>query len=145
MLADGAAAVRPETAAEEEIKRKEKLVRERMQAEYAKMQKEQQRLQEVQRELEKMGEPGRKDVEIIRDKLETVDRELAFAIKDHERKKKAYESAADFMEKKRQEKTMLCDHLRMIIHENEQRKTKKLEDLMARLGVDSPAEVFQGF
>jgi hypothetical protein len=33
----------------------------------------------------------------------------------------------------------------MIIHENEQRKTAKLEELMNKLGVEEKGPVFEGF
>eukprot|EP00961_Rhodomonas_salina_P061655 827744-Rhodomonas_salina.1 len=112
-LADGASAVRPATAAEEEIKKKEKYVRDRMQQEYGKMMKEQQRLEEVRRELAQLSEPTRRDVEIIRERLEKADRDLAWCRRDHDVKKKAYETALEVMEKKDKEKQALADHLRL--------------------------------
>mmetsp|Transcript_76728 Transcript_76728/g.115459 ORF Transcript_76728/g.115459 Transcript_76728/m.115459 type:complete len:119 (-) Transcript_76728:22-378(-) len=118
-----------------------------MQQEYGKMMKEQQRLEEVRRELAQLSEPTRRDVEIIRERLEKADRDLAWCRRDHDVKKKAYETALEVMEKKDKEKQALADHLRLIIHESEKRKTAKLEELMAKLGFDSgsAAEGFQGF
>jgi hypothetical protein len=127
MLADGAAAVRPATEAEEQIKRKEKLVRDKMQMQFGKIMEEQKRLQDVQRELSKIAEPMRRDVELIRERLETVGRDLALADKDCIAKKKAYEEADKLVQKKRKEKEDLANHLRLIIHESEVRKTQKLE------------------
>ena len=61
-------------------------------------------MEEVQRELAKMAEPMRRDVELIRERLEAVDRDLAFADKDYTAKKRALEAAEALLEKKRKEK-----------------------------------------
>ena len=113
MLADGVSAVRPATEEDEAIKRKEKLARERMGQEFEKMRREQKRLEEVRTELEKLSEPTRRDIEIIQHRLEIVDRDLKDCIKDHDYKKKAYEAAKEAMERKREEKSKLGEHLRM--------------------------------
>jgi len=145
-LADGVAAVRPATEAEEEIKRKEKLVRERMNTQYSRIMEEHRRLEEVKKELAKMSEPMRRDVELIRERLESVGRDLAHADKDYRAKKKAFEDASTLLERKKKEKQDLADHLRLIIHESEVRKTQKLEEIMEKLGVSDPTpEDFQGF
>ena len=45
--------------------------------------------------------------------LVQVDRDLAYCVKDHDYKKKAFEAAKAAMDKKREEKVQLCDHMRM--------------------------------
>mmetsp|Transcript_41531 Transcript_41531/g.111311 ORF Transcript_41531/g.111311 Transcript_41531/m.111311 type:complete len:211 (-) Transcript_41531:37-669(-) len=133
---------------EEEFKRKEKILRDKMQSEFGKIHSKQRQLEEIRRELEKLEEPMRRDVSLIRTRLETLDRDLLFATKEHARKKKEYEEAAEALDKKRQEKSMLAEHLRMIIHDNEQRKASKLEELMHKLGMEEReggGAVFDGF
>mmetsp|Transcript_2073 Transcript_2073/g.4691 ORF Transcript_2073/g.4691 Transcript_2073/m.4691 type:complete len:211 (+) Transcript_2073:44-676(+) len=142
---DGVDAVRPGSDAEEQIKKMEKQVRLKMKAERDKMLKEQQRLLEIQHELDILEMPMKRDVSLTRDRLEVLDRELAAAEKDHKTKKKAYEDALALLEKKKEEKVNLADHLRMIIHDNEQRKTQKLEELLGKLGVQEAGPVFEGF
>ena len=110
-----------------------------------KIKEEQRKLEEVQRELAKMAEPMRRDVELIRERLEAVDRDLAFADKDYTAKKRALEAAEALLEKKRKEKSDLADHLRLIIHESEVRKTQKLEEIMEKLGVADDSGHFAGF
>ncbi len=80
-----------------------------------------------------MKEFTRRDIDIIRARIETADLELSGARRDHAVKKREYEEAARLLAQKEQEKALLVGHLSIIILENEKRRDAKLRQLMEKL------------
>ena len=97
------------------------------------MQLESQRLAYAKNELEKMGFDHRKDIDMLRAKIEVNSRDLSYANGHLRQKIKEHQEAAMEVERLSNDKEMLTAHLRVIISDNEKKKKKKLAELMSSL------------
>lgn len=59
--------------------------------------------------------------------------DLHYAEKDFKRKEEEYKRARVDMEKKKKEKAMLVEHMRLILYENQRKKHAKLQELRSKL------------
>ena len=80
-----------------------------------------------------MGFDHRKDIDMLRAKIEVNSRDLSYANGHLRQKIKEHQEAAMEVERLSNDKEMLTEHLRVIIYDNEKKKKKKLAELMSSL------------
>ena len=117
-----------------EVEQQEQLLTTQLDQRFKTMQLESQRLAHAKRELEKMGFDHRKDIDMLRAKIETNSRDLSYANSHLRQKVKEHKEAALEVERLSTSKNLLIEHLRVIIYDNEKKKKKKLAELMSSLG-----------
>lgn len=120
---------------EQENKRKKAALQETIKKRYQKTQAEAQVLSLVQKELSHLDSLLSADVAILRDKIEESSRDYLSAQRRYEKAEKEFVEAKMDLHRKTERKDLLTEHLYTIIRENELRKAKKLEELMAKLDV----------
>jgi len=94
------------------------------------------KLAHVQTELQKIDLLVAQDVKILRQTIEVASVEYMQAKKRYDCAEKAFVDAKLNLHIKQERKEMLTEHLMTIIEESEDRKSKKLADLMSRLQID---------
>jgi len=112
---------------------------------YQKTKEEISSLNKIRIELERLDLSIDQDVLILREKIDSIDRDVAYLYQQVVKKEKEYSQAKAAYETKNNEKKMLTDHLNLIIFENEKRKDKKLEELMAAVGEQNIENGWNGF
>jgi len=126
---------------EDQNKKKKKLIKDTLQQRFKETKHEAQRLNEVQLQLQHLDKLLQKDVSMLRDKIELAS--LLFTQAEHRysvAEKEYVEAKLDFF-KKKEDKEQLTEHLYSIIQENEERKSKKLEELLVKLSTtDNPIQ-----
>jgi len=120
---------------EEENKRKKAALQETIKKRYQRTQAEAHTLSLVQKELSHLDSLLSADVAILRDKIEESSREYLHAQKRYEKAEQEFVEAKMDLHRKTERKDLLTEHLYTIIRENELRKARKLEELMAKLNV----------
>ena len=124
---------REESAREEELQRQEKAVRDALGQRLAAQQEESRRLATVQQELEELDNALRKDVVIIRTKIEACGKDLKRKEEAYLRSKAAFERDEKAFRAAERMKSDLSGHLALLLRENEQRKLDKLASLAQQL------------
>jgi len=94
------------------------------------------KLAHVQTELQKIDLLVAQDVKILRQTIEVASVEYMQAKKRYDRVEKDFVDAKLNLHTKQERKELLTEHLMTIIEESEDRKSKKLADLMSRLQID---------
>lgn len=122
---------------EEENKRKKAALQETIKKRYQRTQAEAQMLSLVQKELSHLDSLLSADVAILRDKIEESSRDYLHAQKRYERAEQEFIAAKLDLHNKTERKDLLTEHLYTIIRENELRKAKKLEELMAKVNTSA--------
>ncbi|PSR86508.1 RAB6-interacting golgin like [Actinidia chinensis var. chinensis] len=120
-------------AKEEEIERKKMEVRERVQAQLGRAEEETKRLAEIREELQALADPMRKEVAIVRKRVDIVNRELKPLGQTCQKKEKEYKEALEAFNEKNSEKTQLLAKLMELVSESERLRMKKLEELSKNL------------
>ena len=118
---------------------KEREVRQALSERQTAMAREASKLQLIQGELQKLQEQERQDIDILRRRLEQCDRELVFLKQDFEAKERAYHDAKEAHEEKCAEKVRIHEHLKIIVMSAEERKEKKLSELLAKMESEEQA------
>ena len=118
---------------EEQNKKKQSMIKETLAERMRQTQHESMKLKDINRELSKLDHLLQVDVKILRDKIDGACVEYAYAQKRFEVAEKEYVTAKMDYHKKKEHKDQLQECLYTIIQENEIRKAKKLEELMAKL------------
>ncbi|GFZ20348.1 ankyrin repeat 30A-like protein [Actinidia rufa] len=95
-------------AKEEEIERKKMEVRERVQAQLGRAEEETKRLAEIREELQALADPMRKEVAIVRKRVDIVNRELKPLGQTCQKKEKEYKEALEAFNEKRTAKRLNC-------------------------------------
>ena len=121
-----------------EVEKQEKLLTNQLANRMRNMKLEAQRLAQAKRELDSMGFDHRKDIDVLRAKIETNSRDLSYANNILRQKIEEHKAAALEVERLNTNKELMIEHLRTIIYDNEQQKKKKLNEIMARLDSPSP-------
>ncbi|XP_057534326.1 uncharacterized protein LOC130812759 isoform X1 [Amaranthus tricolor] len=119
-------------AKEEEIERKKMEVRERVQAQLGRVEEETKRLAMIREELEALADPMRKEVSLVRKRIDTVNKELKPLGTTVQKKEKEYKEALDAFNDKNKEKVQLINklvELDQLVGESERLRMKKLEEL----------------
>ncbi|WVZ02210.1 structural maintenance of chromosomes protein 1A [Vigna radiata var. radiata] len=116
-------------AKEEEIERKKMEVRDKVHAYLGRVEEETKRLAEIREELEGLTDPLRKEVAMVRKKIDSVNKELKPLGQTCQRKEKEYKEALDAFNEKNKEKAQLVTKLMELVTESEKLRMKKLEEL----------------
>ncbi|KAJ6640710.1 RAB6-interacting golgin [Pseudolycoriella hygida] len=93
------------------------------------------KLQEIKRELHKLESELAADVSVLRRQIEDASVKYMNAEKSYEQIETAFLSAKANLFKAREKKELLVEHLNIIISNNEDRKAKKLSELMEKVGL----------
>ncbi|KAB1221284.1 hypothetical protein CJ030_MR2G005671 [Morella rubra] len=118
-------------AKEEEIERKKMEVREKVQAQLGRVEEENQAFGDDSRgmELEGLADPMRKEVSLVRKKIDSVNKELKPLGHSCQKKEKEYKEALEAFNEKNKEKVQLITRLMELVGESERLRMKKLEEL----------------
>ncbi|XP_028789937.1 uncharacterized protein LOC114745930 isoform X1 [Neltuma alba] len=119
-------------AKEEEIERKKMEVRERVQAQLGRVEEETKRLafiREEYQELESLADPMRKEVAVVRKRIDSVNKELKPLGHTCQKKEREYKEALEAFNEKNREKVQLITRLMELVGESERLRMKRLEEL----------------
>ncbi|KAE8711374.1 putative LURP-one-related 8 [Hibiscus syriacus] len=116
-------------AKEEEIERKKMEVRDRVQAYMGRVEEATRRLADIREELDALIDPMRKEVAVLRKKVDTVNRELKPLGQTCQKKEREYKEALETVNEKEKEKAQLVSKLMELVSESERLRMKKLEEL----------------
>ncbi|KAI4300433.1 hypothetical protein L6164_033814 [Bauhinia variegata] len=116
-------------AKEEEIERKKMEVRERVQLQLGRVEEETRRLALIREELEALADPMRKEVAVVRKKIDSVNKELKPLGHTCQKKEREYKEALEAFNEKNREKVQLITRLMELVSESERLRMKKLEEL----------------
>jgi len=119
-------------AKEEEIEKKKVEVRERVQLQLGRIEEETKRLATIREELESLSDPMRKEVNIVRKKIDSVNKELKPLGQSCQKKEKENKDAPEAFNDKNKEKVQLITKLmerEQLVSESERLRMKKLEEL----------------
>ncbi|KAK2369992.1 hypothetical protein P8452_57417 [Trifolium repens] len=114
---------------EEEIERRKLEVRDKVHAHLGRVEKETKRLAEIREEIEGFIDPMRKDVAMVRKKIDMVNKELKPLGQTCQKKEREYNEALEAFNEKNKEKAQLVTKLVELVTESERIRMKKLEDL----------------
>ncbi|KAG8488594.1 hypothetical protein CXB51_016517 [Gossypium anomalum] len=98
-------------AKEEEIERKKMEVRDRVQAYMGRVEEATRRLADIREELDDLVDPMRKDVAILRKRIDTINREMKPLGQTCQKKEKEYKEALEAFNDKNKEKAQLVSKL----------------------------------
>ncbi|KAG5237848.1 hypothetical protein OIU76_012644 [Salix suchowensis] len=116
-------------AREEEIERRKKEVREKVELQLGRAEEETRRLTHIWEELEVLADPLRKDVAIVRKKIDMAYKELKPLGQSCQKKEKEYKEALEAFNEKNKERAQLVATLMELLTESEKQRMKKLEEL----------------
>ncbi|KAK9726965.1 hypothetical protein RND81_05G249100 [Saponaria officinalis] len=116
-------------AKEEEIEKMKTAVRERVEAQLGRAELESRRLAEIREELEALQDPMRKEVALLRKRIDTLNKELKPLGLTCQKKEKEYKEFLDAFNEKSKEKAQLVAKLMEMVGESEKLRFKKLEEL----------------
>lgn len=116
-------------AREEEIERKKMEVKERVELQLGRAEEESRRLAHIWEELEVLTDPMRKEVAIVRKKIDVANRELKPLGQCIQKKEREYKEALEAFNEKSKEKAQLVTALIELLSESERLRMKKLEEL----------------
>ncbi|KAL2453451.1 Family of unknown function (DUF662) [Abeliophyllum distichum] len=116
-------------AKEEEIEKKKLEVRERVQAQLGRIEEETKRLATIREELEGLADPMKKEVAVVRKKIDAVNKELKPLGQTCQKKEREYKEALEAFNDKNKEKVQLITKLMELVSESEKLRMKKLEEL----------------
>jgi len=122
---------------EEENKRKKAAIAKALEDRKNKTTQETQKLQHVQTELQKIDQIVAGDVRLLRKTIEEASYAYMEAQKRYDRAEKEYISAKEGLFSSSEKKDQLTAHLASIIQLNEERKAKKLTELMVELDIST--------
>ncbi|KAK4767477.1 hypothetical protein SAY86_015227 [Trapa natans] len=98
-------------AKEEEIEKRKKEVRERVISQLGRIEEETKRLALIREELEMLGDPMRKEVAVVRKKIDAVNKELKPLGQICHKKEREYKEALETFNHKNKEKVQLINKL----------------------------------
>ncbi|XVE65940.1 hypothetical protein DITRI_Ditri08aG0040200 [Diplodiscus trichospermus] len=116
-------------AKEEEIERKKMQVREKVELHLGRAKEETRCLSMIWAELEVLSDPLRKEVAMVRKKIDMANRELKPLGQSCQKKEKEYKEALEAFNEKNKEKAQLVTTLMEMMTESEKLRIKKLEEL----------------
>lgn len=116
-------------AKEEEIERKKMEVKGKVESRLTRAEEETRRLVRVWEELEVLTDPMRKEVAMVRKKIDVINREIKSLGQTCQKKEKEYREALEAFNEKNNEKTQLTSTLVELVKESEKFRMGKLEEL----------------
>ncbi|XP_066548275.1 RAB6-interacting golgin isoform X2 [Amia ocellicauda] len=125
---------------EEKNKRKKALLSKTIAEKSKRTQAEAIKLKRIQKELQALDDMVSNDIGILRSRIEQASWDYSGARKRFEKAEAEYVAAKLDLHKKTDVKEQLTEHLYAIIQQNEQRKSRKLEELMKQLEVEADEE-----
>lgn len=125
-------------AKEEEIEKKKMEIRERVQAQLGRVEDESKRLAMIREELEGFADPMRKEVTMVRKKIDSLDKELKPLGNTVQKKETEYKDALEAFNEKNKEKVELITKLQELEGESEKFRFKKLEELSKNIDLTKP-------
>ncbi|KAE8037486.1 hypothetical protein FH972_010072 [Carpinus fangiana] len=114
---------------EEEIERKKMEVRDKVHAQLGRVEEETKRLADIREELEALTDPMKKEVGLVRKRIDTVNKELKPLGQTCQKKEREYKEALEALNEKSKEKAQLVTKLMELVSESERLRMKKLEEL----------------
>ncbi|CAO1325609.1 unnamed protein product [Diamesa hyperborea] len=120
---------------EEQNKQKRNLLQQAISKYSEKTQAETKKLQEIKYELDKLDSELAADVAILRKQIETASLQFNNIEKHYNSVERIFLKAKQDLYHAHEKKDMLTEHLYTIIAHNEDRKAKKLSDLMEKVGI----------
>ncbi|XP_010423680.1 PREDICTED: putative U-box domain-containing protein 58 [Camelina sativa] len=125
-------------AKEEEIEKKKMEIRERVQAQLGRVEDESKRLAMIREELEGFADPMRKEVTMVRKKIDSLDKELKPLGNTVQKKETEYKDALEAFNEKNKEKVELITKLQELEGQSEKLRFKKLEELSKNIDLTKP-------
>ncbi|KAI1891484.1 hypothetical protein AGOR_G00144290 [Albula goreensis] len=125
---------------EEKNKRRKALLAHKIAEKSKQTQAEAVKLKRIQKELQALDDMVSNDIGILRGRIEQASWDYSTARKRYDKLEAEYVSAKLDLHKKTEVKEQLTEHLYAIIQENEQRKARKLEELMQQLELQADEE-----
>ncbi|XP_047312214.1 uncharacterized protein LOC124915523 [Impatiens glandulifera] len=116
-------------AKEDEIEKKKLEVKERVQLQLGRIEEETKRLAIIREELEGLSDPMKKEVSVVRKRIDVVNKELKPLGQACQKKEKEYKEALGSFNEKNKEKVQLISRLMELVSENEKTTMKKLEEI----------------
>ncbi|KAF3626869.1 hypothetical protein CQW23_27849 [Capsicum baccatum] len=116
-------------AREEEIERKKMEVKGKVESQLSRAEEETRRLVRVWEELEVLTDPMRKEVAMVRKKIDVINREIKSLGQTCQKKEKEYREVLEAFNEKNNEKTQLTSTLVELVKESEKFRMGKLEEL----------------
>ncbi|KAK2970576.1 hypothetical protein RJ640_030949 [Escallonia rubra] len=116
-------------AKEEEIEKKKMEVKERVQLQLGRIEEETRRLANIREELEALADPMKKEVSVVRKKIDSVNKELKPLGQTCQKKEREYKEALEAFNEKNREKVQLITRLMELVSESEKLRMKKLDEL----------------
>ncbi|KAI3778374.1 hypothetical protein L2E82_07615 [Cichorium intybus] len=116
-------------AREEEIEKKKMQVKEKVECQLGRAEKETRRLAQVWEDIELLTDPMRKDLTIVRKKIDISTRKLRSMRQSCQKKENEYREAMEALHQKSDEKKRLTIILAELVKESEKVRMKKLEEL----------------
>lgn len=116
-------------AKEEEIEKRKMEVKEKVQAQLGRIEEETRRLATIREELEALSDPMKKEVSVVRKKIDVINKELKPLGLTCQKKEKEYKDALEAFNEKNKEKVQLITRLMELVGESETMRLKKLEEL----------------
>ncbi|KAI3470590.1 hypothetical protein Pfo_027253 [Paulownia fortunei] len=116
-------------AREEEIERRKMEVRERVESQLNRAEEETRRLAQVWEELEVLTDPMRKEVAIVRKRIDLANRDLKSLGQICQKKEKEYKEAMEAFQEKNNEKAQMTTTLVELVNQSEKFRMRKLQEL----------------
>ncbi|XP_071728597.1 uncharacterized protein [Rutidosis leptorrhynchoides] len=124
-------------AREEEIEKKKKQVKEKVELKLGRAEEETRRLAQVWEELEVLTDPMRKEVATVRKKIDVANREVKLLGQSCQKKEKEYKEILEAFHQKNNEKNQLISTLIELVKESEKVRMTKLEELSKNIDPSS--------
>ncbi|KAG7947615.1 hypothetical protein I3843_14G103700 [Carya illinoinensis] len=116
-------------AKEEEIQRKKMEVRDKVHAQLGRAEEATKRLADIREELEALTDPMRREVALVRKRIDVVNKELKPLGQSCQKKEREYKEALEVFNEKSREKSQLVSKLMELVGESEKLRLRKLEEL----------------
>ena len=134
----------------QELEKKEKLVQSALQHRFKKMEAEEIKLRQIRSTLKSLSVDTGKEIHVLRGKIENTESMLAKAEGTLRYKEKEIIELKESVNKLRDKKNLLTEHLSTIIYESEKKKQEKLKELMVALDLgdvtqEEAEEAWKGF
>ncbi|CAA7060881.1 unnamed protein product [Microthlaspi erraticum] len=121
-------------AREEEIERRKMAVKEKVQQRLGYAEEATRSLTQKMEELEIMGDPMRKEVGMLRKKIDMANRDVKSLSQSCQKKEKEYKEILEAFDEKNKEKAHLVSILMELLAESERVRVKKLEEINKTVG-----------
>ncbi|KAK8810694.1 hypothetical protein WA158_007269 [Blastocystis sp. Blastoise] len=116
-----------------DVEKKQHAMKLELEARGKKLIRQKELIEKINGELNALDVPLTKEIGILRDKIDTCDRQLNSANLVYLEKQKEFKEADKLVQELGERKTKLTEHLQLIMYDFESRKQQKLKELEAEL------------